>query len=62
VVYVIAVQNLTNALDVLKFSEPEYLLFNPTRRNSLLREGFNDMPRYLFRIFTLMSDRETNRV
>src|SRR5450756_949902 len=56
-----AVQNLTDALDVLTFSEPECLLFNPTGRNSLLREGFNDIPRYLFRIFTPMSDGETDR-
>ncbi|KAN0089983.1 hypothetical protein V8E51_018562 [Hyaloscypha variabilis] len=56
-----AVQNLTDALDVLTLSEPECLLFNPTGRNSLLREGFNDIPRYLFRIFTPMSDGETDR-
>lgn len=56
-----ALGDLADELQTLSLSEPEYLLFNPTGDKSWLRERFDDMPRYLFRVFTLKSDGTTDR-
>lgn len=56
-----ALRDLTDALHVLALSEPEYLLFNPTGEKFWLRERFDVIPRYLFRIFTPKSDGTTDK-
>jgi hypothetical protein len=56
-----ALGDLADELQTLSLSEPEYLLFNPTGDKSWLRERFDDIPRYLFRVFTPKSDGTTDR-
>jgi hypothetical protein len=51
--------DLTDELQALSLSEPEYLLFNPTGDKAWLRRKFDDIPRYLFRVFTPKSDETT---
>jgi hypothetical protein len=53
--------DLTNELQGLTLSEPEYLLFNPTKEEPDLRGKFDIIPRYLFRVFTPKSDGTTDR-
>jgi hypothetical protein len=53
--------DLADELQTLSLSEPEYLLFNPTGDKSWLRERFDDIPRYLFRVFTPKSDGTMDR-
>ncbi|KAK0513941.1 hypothetical protein JMJ35_003663 [Cladonia borealis] len=47
-----AFSNIADELQTLSLSDPEYLLFCPSGDKAWLREKFNDIPRYLFRIFT----------
>ncbi|KAL2037216.1 hypothetical protein N7G274_010079 [Stereocaulon virgatum] len=47
-----AFSNLADELQTLSLSDPEYLLFCPSGDEAGLREKFNDIPRYLFRVFT----------
>jgi len=42
-------------------AEPPYLLFSPPTIISWLRDTFDDVPRYLFRVFTPMSRGTTDR-
>jgi hypothetical protein len=42
-------------------SEPEYLLFNPIGDKLWLREKFDDIPCYLFRVLTPNSESTTDR-
>ena len=56
-----ALGDLADELHTLSLSEPEYLLFNPTGDKLWLREKFDGIPRYLFRVFTPNSDGTTDR-
>ncbi len=47
-----AFSNIADALQALSLSGPEYLLFCPSGDKARLQEKFNDIPRYLFRVFT----------
>ncbi len=47
-----AFSNIADELQGLSLSDPEYLLFCPSGDKAWLREKFNDVPRYLFRVFT----------
>lgn len=48
-------------LQALTLSEPDHLLFNPPNNKSSLKEAFDNIPRYLFRVTTPKSDGTTNR-
>jgi hypothetical protein len=54
-----SLENLTSALQDIHL-EPENLPFNPTGQQSWLRNKFNDLARYLFRISTPYSDGTTD--
>jgi hypothetical protein len=56
-----ALGDLTDELQALSLSEPEYLLFNPTGDKAWLRGKFDGIPRYPFRVFTPNSDGITDR-
>ncbi|KAI0006979.1 hypothetical protein F4779DRAFT_537533 [Xylariaceae sp. FL0662B] len=56
-----ALDSLADKLQDLDLSEPACLLFCPTGEKAWLRGKFNDIPRYLFRVFALNSDGATNR-
>ena len=45
-------ENLADTFRSLRLSDLECLLFCPTGEKAWLREKFNDIPRYLFRVFT----------
>lgn len=47
-----ALPEIADALQALSISDPEYLLFCPSSENAWLREKLDDIPRYLFRVFT----------
>jgi len=51
-IYTIALPEVAYALQTLSISYPEYLLFCPNSENAWLQEKFDDIPRYLFRVFT----------
>ncbi|KAH6714553.1 hypothetical protein BKA61DRAFT_723336 [Leptodontidium sp. MPI-SDFR-AT-0119] len=51
---------MADALQALSLSDPEYLLFNPNNESAWLQEKFDDIPRYLFRVFTPKSRGTTN--
>lgn len=51
-IYTMALPEVADALQALSISNPEYLLFCPSSENAWLREKFDDIPRYLFRVFT----------
>jgi hypothetical protein len=53
---------ITDAFHAQSVSDPQYLLFRPGRENAWLREKFNEVPRYLFRVFTPKSRGETHRI
>ncbi len=54
--------DLTEGLQALSLREqPEYLLFNPTGDKTWLKERFNHIPRYLFRVSTPKSQGTTDR-
>ncbi|KAL8719362.1 MAG: hypothetical protein Q9225_003619 [Loekoesia sp. 1 TL-2023] len=53
--------NLADGLQSLTLGDPEHLLFNPTGDKAWLKEKFDDIPRYLFRITTPDSDATTDR-
>ncbi|KAG9242212.1 hypothetical protein BJ878DRAFT_184442 [Calycina marina] len=57
-----ALPDIADALQALSLSDPEHLLFYPGGENAWLWEKFNDIPRYLFRVFTPKSRGETNRI
>ena len=50
-----ALRDIADELQALNLSDPEYLLFHPNGDKAWLQEKFNDIPRYLFRVFTLRS-------
>ncbi len=54
-------EGLTEKLQALGLSEPKYLPFNPTGDKGWLREKFDEIPRYLFRVSTPKSDGTTDR-
>ncbi|KAH9204265.1 hypothetical protein DL95DRAFT_122063 [Leptodontidium sp. 2 PMI_412] len=47
-----AFADITDELLALSLSDPEYLLFCPSGDEAWLQEKFDDIPRYLFRVFT----------
>ncbi|XMA13668.1 hypothetical protein WAI453_006459 [Rhynchosporium graminicola] len=51
---------ITDAFHALSVADPEYLLFRPGLENARLSEKFNQIPRYLFRVFTPRSRGKTN--
>ncbi|CZR58862.1 uncharacterized protein PAC_08754 [Phialocephala subalpina] len=55
-----ALPEIADALQALSLSDPEYLLFCPSSEKAWLWEKFNDIPRYLFRVFTPNSRGTTN--
>ena len=55
-----ALLELTDQLQAVSLSE--YLLFSPTGDKAWLREKFDDIPRYLFRVSTPRSDGTTDKV
>jgi hypothetical protein len=56
-----ALPEMADALRALSLSDPEYLLFCPSSEKAWLREKFDDIPRYLFRVFTPKSSGTTDR-
>jgi hypothetical protein len=56
-----AFPDIADKLLALSLSDPEYLLFCPSGDKAWLREKFDDIPRYLFRVFTPKSCGTTNR-
>ncbi|KAL8982341.1 MAG: hypothetical protein Q9177_005302 [Variospora cf. flavescens] len=48
-------------LQALTLSKPDHLLFKPPDNNSSLKEAFDNIPRYLFRVTTPKSDGTTDR-
>ncbi|KAI4191610.1 MAG: hypothetical protein LQ346_004710 [Caloplaca aetnensis] len=52
---------LSYILQRLDLAEPEYLLFDPTGSRAWLKETFDGIPRYLFRVTTPKSDGTTDR-
>ena len=55
-----ALLEIVDALQALSLSDPEYLLFCPSSEKAWLWEKFDDIPRYLFRVFTPNSRGTTN--
>ena len=53
-------EGLVEELQALDLSEPEYLPFDPTGNKAWLREKFDEIPRYLFRVSTPKSDGTTD--
>lgn len=51
-----AEESLTDRLETLHISEPEYLLYNPDEDRLWLRQKFDSIPRYLFRVSSPCSD------
>ena len=56
-----AILEVTDALHDLSLSDPEYVLFCPGGNKAWLRAKFDDIPRYLFRVFTPRSCGTTNK-
>lgn len=54
-------EGLTEELQALSLSKPDDLPFNPTGDKGWLREKFDEIPRYLFRVSTPYSDGTTDR-
>ncbi|KAH8698225.1 hypothetical protein GQ44DRAFT_633019 [Phaeosphaeriaceae sp. PMI808] len=54
-----ALESLANGLIGLNLSDPEELLFRPRGDKGWLQRTFDDIPRYLYRIFTPKSQGET---
>lgn len=52
---------LANDFSALSVSDPEFVLFQPAGGKAWLQEKLDDIPRYLFRVFTPKSRGETNR-
>lgn len=56
-----ALDGLTRRVQTLDLSDPDCLVFNPTGDRTWLRETFDDVPRYLFRVSTPRSSGDTDR-
>jgi hypothetical protein len=56
-----ALPEMADALWALSLSYPEYLLFCPSSEKFWLQENFDNIPRYLFRVFTPNSHGTTDR-
>lgn len=56
-----ALPKMTDALQAFSLSDPEYLLFCPDGEEAWLRKSFDNIPRYLFRVFTPKSRGTTDR-
>lgn len=53
--------DIADELRALSLSDSEYFLFRPSSDKAWLREKFDDIPRYLFRVFTPKSCGTTDR-
>jgi hypothetical protein len=56
-----ALPEIADAIQALSLTDPEYLLFCPSSKEVWLREKFDDIPRYLFRVFTPNSRGRTDK-
>ena len=57
-----ALDGILERLRSLRLDPPDCLPFNPSGERDRLRAAFNDVPRYLFRVFTPMSRGATDRI
>ncbi len=57
-----ALDDISEGLQPLRLDPPDCLPFNPSGKTDWLRARFNNVPRYLFRVFTPVSRGAIDRI